>query len=802
MEFWKIFDFSESFRRLDPPWNTGQKKFLKSCPKTCSKHVWTVLGTILGILGFLKKNWFFWKLSKTRPSMEHWAIFFFGKIAPKHVQNTFEHYWERFWAFLDFRKKFDFFENFRRLDPPWNTGQKKFLKNGPKTCSKHVWTLLGTIFGILGILKNFDFFENFRRLDPPWNTGQKKNSEKLHQNMLKTRLGTFGNDFGHFCNFENFLIFLKFFADLTLRGTLGRKNSKKLPQNMFKKRLDTFGNDFWHFWNSEKFLIFLKVFADLTLHETLGKKNFWKAAPKHVQSTFEQFWERFWTFFGIFKNDFRENFRRHDPPWSTGQIFFSEKLPQNMFKTRLNTIGNDFGHFWIFEKKLIFLKNFEDWTLHETLGKKNSEKLPQNMFKTSLTTIGNDFRHFWNFEKFWFFWKPSKTGPSMEHWAEKKSEKLHQKMLKTRLNNFGNDFGHSLEFSKMIFLKTFEDTTLHGALGKFFFRKNCPKTCSKHVWTLLGTILGILGFLKKKWFFRKLSKTGTSMEHWTKNFGKLHQNMFKRRLDNFRNDFGHFWNFENFLTFLKFFADLTLHGTLGRNKFSEKLPQNMFKTRLNTIGNDFGHFWIFEKILIFLKIFADLTLDGKLDKRNFFGKIAPKRVQNTFAHFWKRFWSFLEFESFLIFLKIFAVSTLHGTLGKKISKKIAPKHVQNKFGQFWERFWAFLEFWKLFDFSESFGRLDPPWNTGQKTFSEKLPQNMFKARLNNFGNVFGHFLNFQNWFFWKLSKTRPSKEHWANFFFGKIAPKHVQNTFEHYWERFWAFLDFWKILIFLKNFED
>ena len=539
---WKFFDFFENFRSLNPAWNTGQKNFKKNCPKTCSKQVWTILGTILGIFGILKTFWFFWKFWQTWPSMEHWAKNFFWKIAPKHVQSTFEQFWERFWTFFEFSKliflktfedtalqgtlgkfffrkncpktcskhiwtllgtilgifgflkNFDFFEKFRRLDPPWNTGQKKFLKNCPKTCSKHVWTLLGTIFGILGILKNFDFFENFRRLDPPWNTGQKKNSEKLHQNMLKTRLGTFGNDFGHFCNFENFLIFLKIFADLTLHGTLGRKNSKKLPQNMFKKRLDTFGNDFWHFWNFEKFLIFLKGFEDLTPHETLGKKKFWKAAPKQVQSTCEQFWERFWTFFGIFKNDFFENFRRHDPPWSTGQIFFSEKLPQNMFKTRLNTIGNDFGHFRIFEKKLIFLK-------------------------------------------------------------------------------------------------TFEDTTLHGALGNFFFRKNCPKTCSKHVWTLLGTILGIFGFSKKIWFFWKLSKTGPSMEHWAK-------------------------------------------------KISEKWPQNMFKTRLNTIGNDFRHFGNFEKFWFFWKLSkTGPSMEHWAEKK--FGKIAPKHVKNTFGHFWERFWAFL-----------------------------------------------------------------------------------------------------------------------------------------------------------------
>ncbi len=71
-------------------------------------------------------------------------------------------------------------------------------------------------------------------------------------------------------------------------------------------------------------------------------------------------------------------------------------------------------------------------------------------------------------------------------------------MFKTRLDTFGNDFGHFRNFENfLIILKIFEDSTLHGTLGKIFvFEKNYPKTCSKHVWTLLGTILGIFGFLK------------------------------------------------------------------------------------------------------------------------------------------------------------------------------------------------------------------------------------------------------------------------------------------------------------------
>ncbi len=70
-------------------------------------------------------------------------------------------------------------------------------------------------------------------------------------------------------------------------------------------------------------------------------------------------------------------------------------------------------------------------------------------------------------------------------------------MFKTRLDTFGNDFEHFWKIENfLIFLKFFEDSTLHGTLGKNFFPKNYPKTCSKHVSTLLGTILGIFRFLK------------------------------------------------------------------------------------------------------------------------------------------------------------------------------------------------------------------------------------------------------------------------------------------------------------------
>ena len=120
------------------------------------------------------------------------------------------------------------------------------------------------------------------------------------------------------------------------------------------------------------------------------------------------------------------------------------------------------------------------------------------MFKTRLDIFGNDFGLFWNFEIFLIFFENfRRLDPPWNTEQKKISKKLTQNLFKTRLDTFGNDFGHFCNFENfLIFLKIFEDSTLHGTLGKKKFRNNYPETCSKHVWTFLGTILGFFGILK------------------------------------------------------------------------------------------------------------------------------------------------------------------------------------------------------------------------------------------------------------------------------------------------------------------
>ena len=92
-------------------------------------------------------------------------------------------------------------------------------------------------------------------------------------------------------------------------------------------------------------------------------------------------------------------------------------------------------------------------------------------------------------------------------------------------------------------------------------------------------------------------------------------------------------------------------------------------------------------------------------------------------------------------MKILQDSTFHGKLGKNFSKKLSQITIKTRLDSFGNDFGRFWNFENFFDFFENFLRFDPPWKTGQK-------------------------------------------------FFEKFAPKHVQNTFGYFWERFWAFLEF------------
>ena len=185
--FW-IFEyfFFENFRKLEPPWYTVHKFFSKKSSENISRHFWERFWAFLDF-------WDFFDCSQNlEDSTLHGKL---GKNLPKNFpQNmfktrldTFGNNFEHFWKFDIFKV---FFENFRSLEPPWNTGHEIFQKNCPKTCSKHIWTLLGTILGIFGFLRLFQLFSKFRGLDPPWKTGQRFSKKFAPKHVQNT--------FGHF----------------------------------------------------------------------------------------------------------------------------------------------------------------------------------------------------------------------------------------------------------------------------------------------------------------------------------------------------------------------------------------------------------------------------------------------------------------------------------------------------------------------------------------------------------------------------------------------------------------------------
>ena len=68
--------------------------------KITLKHVWLLLGTLLGIFGILKI--FFFENFRGLDIPWKTGQKFSEKFAPKHVQNMFAYFWERFWTFLEF----------------------------------------------------------------------------------------------------------------------------------------------------------------------------------------------------------------------------------------------------------------------------------------------------------------------------------------------------------------------------------------------------------------------------------------------------------------------------------------------------------------------------------------------------------------------------------------------------------------------------------------------------------------------------------------------------------------------------
>ena len=203
------------------------------------------------------------------------------------------------------------------------------------------------------------------------------------------------------------------------------------------------------------------------------------------------------------------------------------------------------------------------------------------------------------------------------------------------------------------------------------------------------------------------------------------------------------------------------------------------------MGTLLGNFRILE--IFFFENFRRLDIPRKTGQK-FFEKIAPKHVQNRFGYFWERFWAFLNFENFLIFKKIFEDSTLHGTPGVNFVRKNHLKTCLDTFGNTFGQFWNFenIFFLKIFEDSTFHGKLG-------KNFSKKLSKLQSKHVCILLGTILGVF-GFLKFFFDFFENFLRFETPWktGQKVFEKFAPKHVQNTFGYFWERFWAFLEFFK----------
>ena len=252
-----------------------------------------------------------------------------------------------------------------------------------------------------------------------------------------------------------------------------------------------------------------------------------------------------------------------------------------------------FGHFWkrvwvswILRSFCISLKFFDVSTPQGALAKKSRKKY----IKTCLDNLRNVFGHFWKFQFFSIsvelFWV------SRVHWAESFSvEKIKQNMLK---QSFWERSWRILKVSKFFHFFVFFASFDHpGCTGQKIFPKNYLEACWKHVWTLLGTFLGILKNWKFFQFFEvfpSVDTTGCTGHFFPR---KLPENKFKTCVETFKIFFGHFWNFKFFSIFFSNFSKFRPSRVHWSNFFTEKTTSKHKQNLFELFGE---HFWAFWKI--------------------------------------------------------------------------------------------------------------------------------------------------------------------------------------------------------------
>ena len=326
------------------------------------------------------------------------------------------------------------------------------------------------------------------------------------------------------------------------------------------------------------------------------------------------------------------------------------------------------------------------------------------------------------------------------------------------------------------FFEVFPSLDLPGCTGQFFLRRlpqNKFETC-------LDTFKNVLDTFEKSNFFSIFLRIFIKFDLQVALGKKISEKITSSKFGHFWKGFSGFWNFEIFSIFVDFFWVSCVHWT---QRFPSK---NSIKTMfLGTFSDNFESFEVFRFFKVFSKprpskVHWRLFFETKLPQNRF--RTCLDNIRDSFGHF--------RNIEFFHFFQSFPYSTPQGALCKIFTQKITSKRVQNMFDCFWERFLGILKNWRFFQFFGVFPSFDSPGCTGQ-FFPKKSPQNKFKTCLDTFRKVFGHFRVFK--FFRFFFRIFPSFDHrgcTGQFVFTeKTTSKHVQNVFELFGERFWAF---WK----------
>ena len=162
-------------------------------------------------------------------------------------------------------------------------------------------------------------------------------------------------------------------------------------------------------------------------------------------------------------------------------------------------------------------------------------------------------------------------------------------------------------------------------------------------------------------------------------------------------------------------------------------------------------------------------------------------------------------------------------------QKHRPKACSKNVGTLWETIKCIFWTLKFFRFFWNFSKARPSMEQWEKTsLSKKAPKhvwtlgndlenlrtlkfflifflNLFYVSTSNFksGKPNSNFLSPENWphIFKSRKSEKPCMEHSAKKL-GKIASKHVQNTFGHFWRRLWSIWNFENFLIFSETFQN